>query len=147
MDLTRSHYHNGLLFTYDASKRQILPALVQYVNPSPYDINAGLSTRVGGLIPDVNFQTTFLRAFFLAYDDIQKNGSPLQFDERRHAGFSGEGFINGDLTFFVERKDKSGDSGYEAEFRATLAVNQFDGTLLSLANYIKGELATLVAKP
>ncbi len=136
MDLTRAHYHNGLLFTYDAAKRQILPALVQYANPSPYDINAGLSTRVGGLIPDVNFQTTFLRAFFVAYDEIQRSGSPLQFDQRRLAGFPGEGFINGDLTFFVERKEKSGDSGFEAEFRATLAVNKFDGTLLSLVDYI-----------
>lgn len=146
MDLTRSHYHNGLLFTYDAGKRKNVPSPVQYVNPSPYAIDAGLSTRVGGLIPDINFQDTFLRAFFIAYDDIQASGNPLQFKKTRLAGFAGEGFIDGDLTFFVERKDKAGDVGYEVEFRATLAVANFDGTLLSLANYIKGELASLVAK-
>jgi hypothetical protein len=44
MDLTRSHYRNdGRLFVYDAQKRAIVETRVQYENPSPYAIDAGLN--------------------------------------------------------------------------------------------------------
>jgi hypothetical protein len=148
MDLTRSHYDagEGKLYTFDAATRDIKESKVRYANPSPYQIDAGLNARVGGLMPDIAFQDKFRFAFFEAFDEVQKNGSPFQFDRNRLANFTGQGFIDGDLTFFLERQDKPGDANFKCEFRATMAVNQFDGGVKSLIAYIKKELQTIEAK-
>ncbi len=147
MDLTKSHYNasNGTLFTFDAQARRITPDKVQYANPSPYTIDAGLNARVGGLIPNIEFQTGFMNAFYKAFDEVQKESGLLQF-RKGGAVEDGQDFLNGDLTFLVERSDFPGHADYRAEFRATLAVNEFDGTTTSLYEYVKEELATLAAK-
>lgn len=149
MDLSRAHYdaRNGTLFTFDALNRRVAPGKVQYVNPSPYAIDAGLNVRVGGLIPDINFQMAFIRAFYSAFDEVQRQyGNPLQFDDNWLTDHKGADFINGDMTFFVERSDKPDNADYRAEFRATLAVNQYNGIVNSLVEYIRKELATLAVK-
>lgn len=148
MDLTRSHYDSreGKLFVFDEQKREIKETKVRYCNPSPYDIEVGLKARVGGLLPNIDFQETFMKAFFAAFDEVQKNGSPFRFQADRLSNFTGQGFLDGDMTFFLERTDKPGDANYRCEFRATLAVNQYDGSMKSLVAYVKKELLDIEAK-
>jgi hypothetical protein len=148
MDLTRSHYRSdGRLFVYDEQKRDIVETRVQYENPSPYAIDAGLNTRVGGLIPKLDFQRIFLVAFFEIFDQVQKAGYPLfQFDKNRLSNFTGQGFIDGDLSFFLERSDKPDEANYRCEFRATLAVNHYDGSYSSLTNEFRKEMLKIKAK-
>jgi hypothetical protein len=135
------------LFVYDKQKREIVETRVQYENPSPYSIDAGLNARVGGLIPTLDFQRVFLRAFFDVFDEVQKAGHPLyKFDENRLSNFSGQDFIDGDLSFFLERSDKPDEANYRCEFRATLAVNHYDGSYSSLTNEFKKEMLKIKAK-
>ncbi len=149
MDLTRSHYdaRNGTLFQLDQANRRIKPTKVQYANPSVYLVDVGLEARVGGLMPNIEYQTQFTSAFYAAYDEVQRSsGNLLQFDGNRLANHTGQGFVDGDMTFFVERADRVDDANYRAEFRATLSVNKYDGTITSLISYIKAELQALAVK-
>lgn len=148
MNLYFSHYDasSGLLYSYDELNRRIVPSKVRYANASRYTFETGLQNRVGELIPHIEFQQQFVMAFFEAYNEIQKAHGNLQFDANRLVGFKGQGFIEGDMTFFVERADNPFNVSYREEFRASGYAVHFDGTSLSLVSVIKAALRKLAEK-